>query len=236
MESGLVHEAPTDEERESAQSLGGEKAHPREGSPLSRPLRRAIDVAVALCLATCLIHLLFVFLHVAPSNTISKRYQERVNGWIFPLFEQNWKLFAPNPESFNHKISVRTMHTTENSTPRVSDWFDLSAVDDAAVRHSVFPSHTAQNTLRRAWSSYLETHGGDDQPHSDRARMLQEYLSNIAADRVAAHRRGPFERIQLRVRTVPVAAPATTGGSRPTAPPRGETRHLPWWEVTPRAN
>ncbi|MGP3990979.1 DUF5819 family protein [Streptomyces sp. 3N207] len=195
-----------------------------------------IDIAATLCVATCLIHLLFVFLHVAPPSTISKRFQDRINAWIFPLFEQNWKLFAPNPESFNQKISVRTMHTTENGTRQVSGWFDLSAVDDAAVRHSVFPSHTAQNTLRRAWSSYLETHGGDDQPHSDRSRMMQEYLSNIAADRVAAHRRGPFESVQLRVRTRPIAASSAEGNSQHTAPPRGEVRHLPWWEVTPRAN
>ncbi|MEW2221302.1 DUF5819 family protein [Streptomyces sp. NPDC006990] len=236
MESGLIDEASTDDARASRQRPAGTSPRPRESSALSRPLRRVVEIVATLCVATCLIHLLFVFLHVAPPSTISKRYQDQINAWIFPLFEQNWKLFAPNPQSFNQKISVRTMHTTEGGTRQVSDWFDLSAVDDAAVRHSVFPSHTAQNTLRRAWASYLETHGGDDQPHSERARMMQEYLRNIAADRVAAHRRGSFESVQLRVHTRPIAPPATAGSSQPAAPPRGEVRHLPWWEVTPRAN
>lgn len=234
LKSGLVDEVSTGTAGSPAQNPEGETKRLREDSPLSRLLRKVIGFAVALCIATCLTHLLFIFLHVAPSNTISQRYQDRVNAWVYPLFEQNWKLFAPNPESFNQKISVRTMHTAEDGAPKVSDWFDLSAVDESSVRHSVFPSRTAQNMLRRAWASYYETHGGDDQHRSDRARMMQEYLRNIAADRVGAHRKGPFESVQLRVSTLPVAAPAKAGSTQPTSPPRGETRILPWWEVTPR--
>ncbi|MCT9075179.1 DUF5819 family protein [Streptomyces fulvoviolaceus] len=201
-------------------------------------LRAGTSAAVVLCLATALVHVLLVFLHVAPPNPLSQQYSRQVNAWIFPLFEQNWRLFAPDPESVNRQISARTMHTAPDGTVRVSGWFDLTAVDNSAVKHNAFPSHTAQNMLRRAWSSYLETHGGDDQPRSERALMVQRYLTNIAADRIADRRGGTFESVQLRVITVPVAAPA--GGSGPdasaTAPKPAETRYLPWWKVASHGN
>ena len=211
---------------------------PRQGSSKPPPaglragLKAGTNAAVALCLATALVHVLLVFLHVAPPNPLSRQYSRQVDAWVFPLFEQNWRLFAPDPESVNRQISARTMHTAPDGRVRVSGWFDLSGIDDAAVKHDVFPSHTAQNMLRRAWSSYLETHGGDDRPRSERALMMQKYLTDIAADRIRDHRDGTFESVQLRVITVPIAAPA----EGPTAPKPVETRYLPWWKATSHGN
>ncbi|WP_343242822.1 DUF5819 family protein [Streptomyces sp. SID12501] len=170
---------------------------------------------------------------MAPPNPLSQQYSRQVNAWVFPLFEQNWRLFAPDPESVNRQISARTAHTTPDGTVQVSGWFDLTAVDSSAVKHNVFPSHTAQNMLRRAWSSYLDNHGDDDRPRSRRALMTQQYLTNIASDRVTAHRGGSFEAIQVRVVTVPIAAPARAGsaGGATVAPRADDTRYLPWWKV-----
>ncbi|MCX4881843.1 DUF5819 family protein [Streptomyces sp. NBC_00847] len=199
-------------------------------------MRAGVRVAVVLCLATALAHVLLVFLHVAPPNPLSQQYSRQVNAWVFPWFEQDWRLFAPDPESVNRQISARTMHRDPDGTVHVSGWFDLTAVDTAAVKHNPFPSHTAQNMLRRAWSSYLTTHGGNDRPHSQRALMIQQYLRNIAADRVAAHRHGRFESIQLRVIVRPIGAPAAAGGPRPAGAPKPvNTRYLPWWKVARHA-
>jgi hypothetical protein len=188
---------------------------------------------VAVCLAVTLVHVVLVFLYAAPPNAISQAYNEQVNAWVRPMFEQNWRLFAPNPQSDNRQISARVRQKAPDGTAQVSDWFDLTAMDDAAVKHNVFPSHTAQNMLRQAWNSYLKTHGSDDQPHSERAVMIEKYLRNIAVDRVAAQHGGSFDSIQLRVITRPIAAPRTADGSRPAAaaPVRAETRSLPWWKV-----
>ncbi|MFE2125006.1 DUF5819 family protein [Streptomyces amritsarensis] len=205
----------------------------RTGKPPlgARTVKAGLRTAVALCLVTALVHVVLVFLHVAPSNPVSKRYASQVNGWVFPLFEQNWRLFAPDPDSFNRKILARTAHTDPKGSVQVSPWFDLAAVDHSAVDHSAFPSHTSQNLLRRAWTSYVETHGGSDTARSERAVMLQTYLRNIAVDRVASHSDGrTFKFIQLRVVTLPVAAPGTAAGTRPPAPT--EDRLLPWWKVT----
>ncbi|WP_373011356.1 DUF5819 family protein [Streptomyces sp. Amel2xC10] len=191
---------------------------------------RAIAI---LCLAVSLAHVILLFLHVAPANTVSKRYSPLINAWVYPLFEQNWRLFAPDPESVNRQILVRTAHTGPDGSTRVSSWFDLTAVDTAAVEHQPFPSHTAQNMLRRAWAGYVDSHGGDDTAHTERALMMRTYLSNIAADRVAAHTGDPFEFIQLRVVTLPIAASGPAAGDRSRTPV--ENRRLPWWKVSGHA-
>ncbi|MFI9466320.1 DUF5819 family protein [Streptomyces sp. NPDC052492] len=198
-----------------------------------RPLNAATGIAVALCLAVTLVHVLLVFLYVAPPNVMSQAYSHQVNAWVRPYFEQNWRLFAPNPQSANRQISARVSSTAPDGTTQVSGWIDLTAADDAAVKHSVFPSHTAQNMLRQAWNAYLKTHGTDNRPHSERALMIEKYLRNIAAERVAAQRDGTFDSIQLRVVSRPVAAPRAGGANPPatTAPARTETRYLPWWKV-----
>ncbi|MEU3337148.1 DUF5819 family protein [Streptomyces sp. NPDC002144] len=181
---------------------------------------------------TTLVHVGAVFLHVAPPNPVSRRYSRQVDAWVYPLFEQNWRLFAPNPDSVNRRIMARTAHTASNGSVRVSPWIDLTALDRTAVEHDPFPSHTAQNLLRRAWASYVDTHGEDDTARSPRAVMMQKYLSNIAAERVARHHGGTFEFVQLRVVTLPVDAPGTAAGH--LSPTPVENRLLPWWKVTPR--
>ncbi|WP_211588617.1 DUF5819 family protein [Allorhizocola rhizosphaerae] len=194
-------------------------------------LNAVMGIAVAVCVVVSLVHIALVFLHVAPPNEITKRYGAQIDAWVNPFFEQNWRLFAPDPETATRQISVRT-RTTKDGVAKVSDWFDLSAVDYAAIENNPFPSHTNHNMLRRAWVAYLETHGNDDQPHSERAMMIQQYLRNIAVQRLTAHRRAPFEAIQLRVITKPIARPAEVGNSRPAPRPVADVRLLPWWAVS----
>ncbi|MER6785801.1 DUF5819 family protein [Streptomyces sp. NPDC000658] len=201
------------------------------GLPRNARARKAgLCAAVALCLAASFIHVMLVFLHVAPANTVSKRYSPLINAWVYPFFEQNWRLFAPDPESVNRQILARTAHTGSDGSVQVSPWFDLTAVDRSAVEHDPFPSHTAQNMLRRAWAGYVDSHGGDDKARTERALMMQKYLTNIAADRAAARRDGAFDFIQLRVVTLPIAAPGPAAGNRPRTPV--DNRLLPWWKVT----
>ncbi|MFF7528461.1 DUF5819 family protein [Streptomyces bobili] len=171
-----------------------------------------------------------MFLHVAPANPVSQRYSPVINSWVYPYFEQNWRLFAPDPESVNRQILARTARTDPDGSTQVSSWFDLSAVDSSAVTHQPFPSHTAQNMLRRAWAGYVDSHGGDDRARTERALMMQKYLVNIAAERSAARDSGSFDFIQLRVVTRPIAASGPAAGDRPPTPV--ENRLLPWWKVT----
>lgn len=211
-----------------------ETVAPLSGHPqLSRPVQLIVAGAVAVCLSATMIHVVSVFLFVTPANTVSRLYQKQINAWVYPYFEQDWRLFAPNPQSVLQNVSAHTMTTAASGTARLGDWVDLTAVDDAAVRHDFFPSHTAQNMLRRAWNAYDEAQGADGQLSSPRALMLQQYLRNIAVQRVTAHSHAPFSAIQLRVTTTPIPPPAPTGAGGPATEPAPSVRLLPWWQVIP---
>ena len=200
-------------------------------APAAKPpqiLRLAMGTVVALCLAVTLTHVTLVFLHVAPANPVSERLSKPIDAWVYPLFEQNWLLFAPNPESSNTQILARTGWQTAAGDDQVSSWYDISEMDKADTTHNPFPSHTTQNMLRRAWSAYLGSHGDDDVSYDDWSLLRQKYLRNLAAQRVTAHSPQPFQVIQLKVVTRPIA-PMNPDDADQTDP---YTRVLPWWNVT----
>ncbi|WP_236652514.1 DUF5819 family protein, partial [Streptacidiphilus neutrinimicus] len=95
--------------------------------PLSRPAGLLVACAVAVCVIVTVTHVLLLFLYVAPSNTISTQYEQPINAWIYPYFEQNWRLFAPDPQSVQQQVSARTAHTSPDGLTRVTGWTDLSA-------------------------------------------------------------------------------------------------------------
>ena len=121
----------------------------------------------ALAVAACL-HLGLVFLHVAPSNTVGERHRKAVDGWIYPEFEQNWKLFAPNPLQQNIAVEVRAQVRTADGKRITTGWRDLSAEDGAAIRANPFPSHAQQNELRRAWDFFTGSHDEENRPQGER--------------------------------------------------------------------
>ncbi|MCJ1678634.1 DUF5819 family protein [Streptomyces sp. APSN-46.1] len=196
---------------------------------LSTPYRVVTALALGVVAVAACWHLALVFLHVAPSNTLSKRYSAAVDGWIYPEFEQNWKLFAPNPLQQNIAVEARAQVRTDAGELVTSDWRDLSAEDAAAIRHSLLPSHTEQNELRRAWDFYAGSHDDDNKPGGERGELSERYLLRIAVNRLApAHRDGRIVRIQLRSATRAVAAPEWSTERTDT---QTYYRELPWWTV-----
>ncbi|MEV6686249.1 DUF5819 family protein [Streptomyces sp. NPDC051130] len=197
---------------------------------LSTPYRVLAAAALgAIAVAACA-HLAFVFLHVAPSNTVSKRHAATVDGWIYPEFEQNWKLFAPNPLQQNIAVQVRAQLRTADGALTTSDWRDLSAEDGAAIRHDLLPSHTRQNELRRAWDFFTGSHDDDNKPNGERGDLSEAYLRRIAAARLAGWQHGGdrIVRIQLRSATRAVAAPKWSAERTDTLT---YYRELPWWTL-----
>ncbi|WP_442807103.1 DUF5819 family protein [Streptomyces sp. NBC_01294] len=196
---------------------------------LSTPYRVVTALALgAIAVAACA-HLAFVFLHVAPSNTVSKRHAKTIDDWIYPEFEQNWKLFAPNPLQQNIAVEVRAEVRTAGGELITTDWRNLSAEDGEAIRHSLLPSHTEQNELRRAWDFFTGSHDEDNKPNGERGELSEEYLRRIAVDRLTPeHRGGHILRIQLRSATTAVPAPKW---STETTDTQTYYRELPWWTV-----
>ncbi|MFI8517504.1 DUF5819 family protein [Streptomyces sp. NPDC085481] len=197
---------------------------------LPMPYQVVAAVALAVIGVLACVHLAMVFLHVAPSNTLTKKHGEAVDDWIYPEFEQNWKLFAPNPLQQNIAVQARAEVAGADGSRRTTDWIDLSAEDAERIRGSLLPSHTEQNELRRAWDFYLNSHTDDHRPNGLRGQLSERYLRRIVVLRLDAHGLGgTVERIQLRSSTTPVPAPAWSSEKIDTAP---SFRDYPWWKIT----
>ncbi|MFJ8313568.1 MULTISPECIES: DUF5819 family protein [unclassified Streptomyces] len=197
------------------------------------PLRFQVVAAVALaCIAViACVQIGMVFLHVAPSNTVSKQYGKAVDDWVYPEFEQNWKLFAPNPLQQNIAVQARAEIRLPSGQTRTTDWIDFSAQDGAGIHHNPLPSHTQQNELRRGWDFFVGSHGDDNKPNGLRGELSEQYLRRIVMLRLGAHRDGgTVDRIQVRSMTTPVKGPSWSEEKIDTQP---SYRVVPWWTVTP---
>ncbi|WP_306322652.1 MULTISPECIES: DUF5819 family protein [unclassified Streptomyces] len=200
---------------------------------LSPGYRMTAGFALAgIALVTC-VHILMVFLHVAPANTVTKRHGELVGAWIYPEFEQNWKLFAPNPLQQNVAVQARAEVRTPDGELRSSRWYDLSAQDGAAIDGNLLPSHTQQNELRRAWDIYTGTHDEQNRPSGLRGTLSEQYLRRILVlrlDRLGTAGKGEtVERVQIRSKTTMVDPPKWSDEKVNQKP---VYRQVPWWTVT----
>ena len=197
-------------------------------------LRHQIAAALALAVvavAVC-VHIGMVFLHVAPPNTVSKRHGSAIDDWIYPEFEQNWKLFAPNPLQQNIAVQVRAEVREPDGGIRTTGWYDLSAQDGGDIDGNLLPSHTQQNELRRAWDFLVATHDSDNRPVGLRGRLAESYLRRIVVLRLeregAAGPGGLVERIQVRSQSTNVPPPKWSTEKVSDKP---VYRVLPWWGV-----
>ncbi|MEU6394227.1 DUF5819 family protein [Streptomyces sp. NPDC046939] len=189
---------------------------------------------VAIGVVTCF-HVLLVFLHVAPANTVSKQHAPLVDWWIYPEFEQNWKLFAPNPLQQNIAVQARAEVRGADGELRTTAWQDLSAQDGAAIDGNLLPSHTQQNELRRAWDIYTSTHDLQDRATGSRGVLSEQYLRRILVlrlDRLGVAGEGDIvERVQVRSRSTVIEPPKWSPEKVDQKP---VYRQVPWWKVTAR--
>jgi hypothetical protein len=194
-----------------------------------RALLLLATAAAALIAATAW-HLGTVFLSIAPSNTASQRYQAQINAHVYPEFEQNWQLFAPNPLQDNIALQVQLQTASPTGTRGQSGWIGLTSQDVAHIRGNPVPSHVDQNLLRRAWDYYTSWHGQQDENSLGNGGPLsQEYLKRIALQRLGRDWHGsPIILLRFRAATTPVTGPSWTGAQQK---PQTGYRTLSWWPV-----
>lgn len=197
---------------------------------LSLPARGIVALGLAVVALAVAVHLAMVFLHVAPSNTVTKQYGKEVNDYVYPEFEQDWKLFAPNPLQQNIAVQVRAKATGDDGRTRTTGWTDLTARDGAAIRHNPAPSHTQQNELRRGWEFFSGSHDAKGRPVGLRGDLSERYIKRIVMRRIGTEADGgTVQQIQVRSATTPVRPPPWSGEST-----NGKARYQvqPWWQVT----
>ncbi|MEV7236164.1 DUF5819 family protein [Streptomyces sp. NPDC051020] len=197
---------------------------------LSRPYQIVAAIALSVIGTIACTHLAMVFLHVAPSNTLTKQHGKAVDDWVYPEFEQNWKLFAPNPLQQNVALHVRAEIAGPEGR-RTTQWMSLSAEDVRGIRGNLLPSHIHQNQLRRAWDFYLNSHDIQNRPNGPRGALSERYIRRIVMLRLGEHDYGgTVERIQVRSEVRSLSAPPWSTEKISTKP---NYRVLPWWTVTP---
>ncbi|GAA3989984.1 MULTISPECIES: DUF5819 family protein [Streptomyces] len=214
-----------------------DQAPPREArtgiAALSLRYQIAVAVTLAVVAVAVCVHIGMVFLHVAPSNTVTKQHGRAIDDWIYPEFEQNWKLFAPNPLQQNIAVQVRAQIDTADGGVRTTGWYDLSAEDGRAIDGNLLPSHTQQNELRRAWDFFVGTHDSDNRPVGLRGSLSETYLRRIVLLRLerddAAGKGGAIDLVQIRSRTTNVRPPQWSQEKVSDEP---VYRVLPWWSIT----
>ncbi|MFF3875029.1 DUF5819 family protein [Streptomyces sp. NPDC001978] len=209
-------------------------APPRTGVAALSP-RYQVGAALALAfvaVAAC-VHLGMVFLSVAPANTVTKQHGKAIEEWVYPEFEQNWRLFAPNPLQQDIAIQVRAEVRMKDGGIETTGWNDLSARDGEAIDGSLLPSHTRQNELRRAWEFLVATHGADNRPVGLRGALSEQYVRRIAVMRLYREdptiREGTIQSVQVRSETTNVPPPTWSDEQVSDKP---VYRQLPWWTVT----
>ncbi|MFF8284372.1 DUF5819 family protein [Streptomyces albus] len=197
---------------------------------LSLPARVFVAIAVAVVTVGVAFHVAMVFLQTAPDNTISKRHADVVDAYVYPEFERNWKLFAPNPLQQNVAVHARARIANGDGTTQTTGWVNLTAMDGKAIHGNPAPSHTQQNELRRAWEFYADYHDDNGLPVGLRGRLSEQYLKRIVMMRFGAELNGgSVERIQVRSAVTPVAPPAWSGEK---ADIKTQYAVQPWWQVT----
>ncbi|MFF1479038.1 DUF5819 family protein [Streptomyces sp. NPDC058301] len=198
---------------------------------LSLPYQVAAALALAVVAVVAVVHIAMVFLHVAPSNTVTKQHGKVVDDWIYPEFEQNWKLFAPNPLQQNIAVQARAEIRMPDGNRKTTGWIDLSAGDGSGIRGNPLPSHSQQNELRRGWEFFINSHTDDNKPNGLRGELSDRYIHRIVMLRLGARRDGgTVERVQVRSVTTSVKAPPWSDEKIDTRP---YYRVVPWWTVTP---
>ncbi|WP_280700319.1 DUF5819 family protein [Kitasatospora sp. GP82] len=196
----------------------------------SLPALTVLCAAATLLIGGTGLFLAALFLHVAPSNALSQRYQAQLNDVVYPEFEQNWKLFAPNPLQQNLTVDARVQTISDGGRVLTRDWVALTAQDLAAIRHNPVPSHVDQNLLRRAWDFYDSTHSAQDSTAvGARGKSAEEYLKRIALQRFGRTFQGErILQIQFRSGTADIAPPKW---SKEQVSTEVRYRELSWWPV-----
>lgn len=191
----------------------GLSLHPRR--------RRTIRVVVVTTMLLATYHLAMVFLAIAPPNILKDHAMKQVHWWIYPWFEQGWKMFAPEPVSTNRAFEVRV-----RNGERIGQWVNFTALDDAHIRGNPVTSREHANVVRRAWDGLqgLDLKKG---PQSPAEEIKFIYTRNLVVSRMEHLGFKGFTKVQIRVRQQKVSPHNDMNKKMPWV----TTNNLPWWKV-----
>lgn len=119
---------------------------PENGEPLSAPpattIPRWVKVVAGVLSLAAAAHLAVTALWVAPSSVVPRAVSAPLSGYMEPVFQQNWSLFAPTPIRVENSLEVRFLDADLEAT----DWVDATALELTTLTHHVLPSRAGRPT------------------------------------------------------------------------------------------
>ncbi|MEE6281768.1 DUF5819 family protein [Georgenia sp. MJ170] len=125
------------------------------------PVTRRARLVLWPLIAVALVHTLFIGLWVGPSTPVKEAIgADVVRSYVMPVFDQNWRIFAPTPRRAAVELDVRAMvRDAETGEERISDWVPLVDGEDSLIRGNPFPPRLSLAARRVA--NHLNTRMGD---------------------------------------------------------------------------
>lgn len=127
--------------RSGAEASGGERRRMQQKQPVWLTI-------VAGILATALAgHLLATVVFVGPDNSARDSWEEPLESYMEPFFQQSWSLFAPKPIGTERALYVRAWYDDDRPT----EWVNVSELEiEKTTTHNLAPSRAGRVTFKLA--------------------------------------------------------------------------------------
>ncbi|WP_437930946.1 DUF5819 family protein [Sorangium sp. So ce291] len=92
-----------------------------------RHLLRLLSMSAPALLAAALaFHFAMTLAYLTPQNPLKLRFARLINGYMFPLLQQNWHLFAPDPISDTRLVMVACRLRQPDGSTTETGWTDIT--------------------------------------------------------------------------------------------------------------
>lgn len=115
-----------------------------EETPIQTPPQGAKLIFTVFILILLAVHLVAMFLWIAPSNAISNAVTKPLRAYALPVWQQSWSLFAPDPVHAAYYLEVRSVPQDLTET----QWLDASATELQGLKGHLLPT-TASNITNK---------------------------------------------------------------------------------------
>lgn len=112
-------------------------------------------LATAAVAAAMLIHMFFTFVYNVPTGSVrSALPTELAARYMEPLFVQDYKIFAPEPATADHRLWVRAWLDDGTDEPVTTEWIDVTAVELSVRYRQVLRKHLSIIGAERHMAAY----------------------------------------------------------------------------------
>lgn len=145
------------------------------------PVSRRARLVLWPLLALVLVHTLIIAMWVGPSTPVRTMIgTDTLRSYVMPVFEQNWRIFAPTPRRIAVELEVRALiRDDETGEEQLSEWVNLVNGEDSLIRHNPFPPRLALAARRTA--NHLDSRMGD-LSEGQRVQVEANYFTTPVAE------------------------------------------------------